>query len=276
MPAYARPARLADALGVLAAEHPAILAGGTDVFAAPDRASSPGGILDLTGIAALRGIRRTPQGWAIGATTTWSNLLAAKLPPAFDALKLAAREIGGEQVQNTGTIAGNLCNASPAADGMPALLALDASVELSGAQGTRVLPLADFVLGPRKTARRADELLTAILVPKPAHPATSAFRKLGARRYLLISIAVVAVVVESRKGIVETARIAVGACSPVAQRLHALEDQLAGRALDASLADAVTPAHLSILSPIDDVRATAAYRREAALELVRRALRDLA
>ncbi len=276
MPAYARPTRLADALGVLAAGHPAILAGGTDIFAAPDRASSPGGILDLTGIATLRGIRKTPQGWSIGATTTWSDLLAAKLPPAFDALKLAAREIGGEQVQNTGTIAGNLCNASPAADGMPALLALDASVELSGPQGTRVLAIADFVLGPRKTARRADELLTAILVPKPAHSATSAFRKLGARKYLLISIAVVAVVLESRKGVVEAARVAVGACSPVARRLPALEAALAGRPLDASLADLALPEHFSPLAPIDDVRATAAYRRDAALELVRRALRDLA
>jgi CO/xanthine dehydrogenase FAD-binding subunit len=274
MPAYARPARLADALGVLAAGRPVILAGGTDVYAAPRRAQAD--VLDIGGIAALRGIRKTAQGWSIGATATWSELLAARLPPMFDALKLAAREIGGEQVQNAGTLAGNVCNASPAADGMPALLALDASVELSGPQGVRVLPLAEFVLGPRKTARRADELLTAILVPKAAHPATSSFRKLGARKYLLISIAVVAVVLESRNSVIQSARIAVGACSPVAQRLIALERELAGKTLDASIADAATPAHLAALAPIDDVRATAAYRRDAALELVRRSLRDLA
>jgi CO/xanthine dehydrogenase FAD-binding subunit len=124
------------------------------------------------------------------------------------------------QIQNSGTVAGNLCNASPAADGVPPLLALDASVELASVAGTRRLKLDDFILGPRRTARRADELLAAILIPKPRAAAHSHFLKLGARRYLVISIAMVAAAIESERGKITTARVAVGACGPVAQRLR--------------------------------------------------------
>jgi CO/xanthine dehydrogenase FAD-binding subunit len=276
MPRYARPTRLDEALRFLARGRATILAGGTDFFPARLNRRLDGDVLDITAIAGLRGVRAIGIGWRIGAASTWTDIIAARLPAYFDALKLAAREVGGAQIQNTGTAAGNLCNASPAADGVPALLALDASVELRGPDGTRTLRLDEFVLGPRKTALRRDELVTAIVVPKPTHPAKSTFLKLGARRYLLISIAMVAAAVESKNGRVQAARVAVGACSPVARRLPALESALAGRNMDAALGDVVRPEHLSPLSPIDDLRADARYRREVALELVRRALRVLA
>ena len=118
--------------------------------------------------------------------------------------------------------------------------------------------------------------MTAILVPKPAHPARSDFLKLGARKYLVISIAMVACVLEVRDGIVRAARIAVGSCSPVATRLPELEQALAGKPLGRSLAELARPEHLHRLSPIDDVRASAAYRKEAALTLIRRSLERLA
>ena len=189
---------------------------------------------------------------------------------------LAGREVGGAQIQNRGTLVGNICNASPAADGVPALLALDAAVELWNAAGSRILPLGEFLLGNRRTARRADEIVTAILIPKRSPAARSTFRKLGARRYLVISIAMVAVLIDSDAvGRITHARVAVGACSEVAQRLPELEAEIVGHAADAPLDELVIDGMLSGLSPIEDVRGSADYRRQAALVLVRRALSAL-
>ncbi len=253
-----------------------VLAGGTDFYPARVGRTLDGNILDISAIRALRGIAERRGHWRIGAATTWSEIIEAKLPPLFDGLKLAAREVGGVQIQNTGSVAGNLCNASPAADGVPALLALDATVELGSTRGVRQLPLHEFILGPRRTALRPGELVTAVLVPKPHTAAASHFLKLGARKYLVISIVMASAVIEHRSGKVVNARVAVGSCSPVALRLPALEAQLKGRRFDASLADWVNPAQLALLEPIADVRASAEYRKQAALELVRRLLREIA
>jgi CO/xanthine dehydrogenase FAD-binding subunit len=276
MPAYARPARVDEALKVLARGGCRVLAGGTDFYAARVGRTLDGDILDITALRALRGIAERRSHWCIGAGTTWSDVIEARLPPLFDGLKLAAREVGGVQIQNAGTVAGNLCNASPAADGVPALLTLDASLELSSAHGTRRLALQDFILGPRKTALKRGELVTAVLVPKPRTAAASHFLKLGARKYLVISIAMASTVIEHKAGKVVNARVAVGSCSPVARRLPALEAELKGKRFDASLADWVNAAQLSVLEPIADVRASSGYRKQAALELVRRLLRDIA
>ncbi len=275
MSLYLRPTRTEEALERLASAPLTVLAGGTDH--SPARVARPlaEDILDITALEALRGIRETEEGWRIGATTSWTQLIEAELPPLFDALKQAAREVGGVQIQNAGTVAGNLCNASPAADGVPALLALDAEVELASVQGTRSLRLDEFILGPRRTARRADELLTAITVPDPRAAANSRFLKLGARRYLVISIAMVAAVIEAKSDYVSAARVAVGACSPVAQRLPALEQALIGAPLNARLGEQVRAEHLAPLAPLDDPRASAGYRREAAQTLIARCLNAL-
>ena len=152
------------------------------------------------------------------------------------------------------------------------MLALDAEVELRSLAGSRRMALAEFILGNRKTLRRQDEILTAVLVPRGLDEARSVFLKLGARRYLVISIVMVAALVKVNGGVVEEARIAVGACSARAQRLTALEQELAGAAAEPGMGKAVRAEHLAPLSPIDDVRATATYRRDAALTLVARAL----
>jgi len=273
MSAYARPTRIDDALKLRARGGFSVLAGGTDHFPARVERRRDERVLDVTALAELRGITEARDHWRLGATTTWTEVIEAKLPPLFDALKLAAREVGGVQIQNAGTLAGNLCNASPAADGVPPLLALDARVELASASGRRTLPLEQFILGPRRTALREDELVTALLIPKPRHAARSHFLKLGARKYLVISIAMAAAVIERENGVVRSARIAVGACSPVARRLPALEAALAGRKLDPEI---VRAEHFAPLTPIDDVRGSADYRNEAAQTLVRRLLEALA
>jgi len=162
---FERPESIDEATRLLAAGSWAVLAGGTDLYPAHVGRPMAAPLLDVTAIAALRGIRRDARGWSIGATTTWSDVARAELPPLFDALRAAAREVGGAQIQNTGTVAGNLCNASPAADGAPVLMALGASAVLRSERGERELPVEQFVLGNRRTARAVDELLIGVRVP---------------------------------------------------------------------------------------------------------------
>ena len=137
MDVYHRPETLQDALALLNGTALTVAAGCTDLFPATPAQELAGQVLDITAIAALRGIDEGADGWRLGAATTWSDILRASLPPAFDMLKQAAREVGSVQIQNAGTVAGNLCNASPAADGVPPLLALDARVRLASVRGGR-------------------------------------------------------------------------------------------------------------------------------------------
>lgn len=253
-----------------------VLAGGTDFYPARVGRTIDDDILDITAIASLSGIAASDRGWRIGATTRWSDVVAAELPPLFDGLKQAAREVGGRQIQNAGTVAGNLCNASPAADGVPPLLALDAEVEIASRRGARRIALAAFITGNRRTVLAADELVVAVHVPRPTRPARSVFKKLGARRYLVISIAMAAATLECDRDRIVSARVAVGACSAVAQRLPALERDLAHAPIDRSIADRVRAAHLAPLTPIDDVRGSAAYRQDVVLTLLRRLLLEFA
>ena len=270
---YVRPKTLEEALLVLAEQPAQVLAGGTDFYPALGDRPARGAVLDVSGLRDLRGVSIQPDCIRIGGLTTWSDVIRAPLPRCLDALKSAAREVGSVQIQNRGTVAGNLCNASPAADGVPPLLALDAEVELTSRAGTRCVALPEFIAGNRKTVRRADELLTAVVVPRTLEEAASAFLKLGARRYLVISIAMVAaVVLTDAAGRVVEARVAVGSCSAVAQRLFALERELIGAEIRGGFGGRVRREHLQSLSPIDDVRATADYRLDAALTLVERAL----
>lgn len=270
---YFRPSSLQEALNVLADTRATILAGGTDVFPALGDRPLSGPVLDLSALDEIKSVRFSQEHVLLGARTTWSELLATPLPRGFDGLKAAAREIGAVQIQNAATIAGNLCNASPAADGVAALLALDAEVVLASRSASRTLPLAEFVLGNRKTARRPEELVTTIRVPRRLEDAFSTFLKLGARRYLVISIVMVAAnLVLNPNSSIREALVCVGSCSPVAQRLTELERELAGKAARPAIRRHVRPEHLAVLSPIDDVRATAAYRRDAAATLIGRAL----
>jgi CO/xanthine dehydrogenase FAD-binding subunit len=288
MPIYLRPASLKSALTTLAktarsgkgrSPHPlTVLAGGTDIY--PARAgkqawleSFPRDFLDITQIPELKGIKPDGRALLIGATTTWTDIAEARLPPAFHALKQAALQIGGLQIQNRGTLGGNIVNASPAADGVPPLLALDAEVEVASLRGERRLPLATFIRGNRHTDLARDELVVAIRVPAHRPTSRSLFLKLGARSHLVISIVSVAMLLdETADASIADIRITVGAASAAPVRLAALEAELRGERLDLSLLERVTPGLFSVLTPLDDVRASARYRRDAARILVRRAL----
>lgn len=272
---YHSPTDLASALDIAATPGGKIVAGGTDVYPSAKQGIHPDHYLDLTRVAELGGISQTPDGWRIGAAASWSQIIRAELPPAFDGLKQAAREVGSLQIQNAGTIAGNLCNASPAADGVPPLLTLNAAVEVaSAARGTRILPLSDFLRGVRQTALASDELVTAVLIPSVPAGAGACFEKLGSRSYLVISITMTAALVQcNAEGVITEARVAVGACSAVAQRLRALETELIGQRIGDVK---VTPEHLNALTPIDDVRGSASFRLDVVAEQCLRAIRKAA
>jgi CO/xanthine dehydrogenase FAD-binding subunit len=272
---YLIPTKLEAALKSLAQQQDKLVAGGTDVYPSMKQGHTPKSLLDVTRIKELMNITVTDTGFRIGAAVTWTEIVKAKLPAAFDGLKHAAKEVGSLQIQNAGTIAGNLCNASPAADGVPPLLTLDARVEVaSAARGARILPLQDFILGVRKTALGSDEIVTAIHIPTPPDGAGSAFEKLGNRKYLVISIAMTAALIKcDLRGLISEARVAIGACSPVALRLTQLEADLIG-AKPSEVE--ILPSHLSQLSPIDDVRGSGGYRLDIVQEQCRRAIQKAA
>jgi CO/xanthine dehydrogenase FAD-binding subunit len=266
---FHRPTDLDEALALIAAGGVPV-AGATDWYPGLGERAPLGDQVDLTGVAGLRGITRADGHWRIGAAVTWAEVAAADLPPLFDGLRAAARTIGSVQIQNVATVAGNLCNASPAADGVPPLLTLAAEVEVAGAGGGRRIALAEFLLGPRRTALRRGEIVTAIRVPEVGGDWRGAFLKAGAREYLVISIAMVAAALRLEHGHIAEARLAVGACGPVARRMPALEARLIG-----TRGAVVAPEDLTGLNPIDDIRGSARHRMQVAAELLTRALREV-
>lgn len=264
---FAQPRTLAEAVSLLSGRDALIFGGGTDIYPAHAGRQITRDVVTLGRVEELRGIDDRGAHVRIGGGTTWSDIVHTRLPACFDALKQAAREVGSIQIQNRGTIAGNLCNASPAADGVPPLLALDASVELVSGKGVRTVPLASFITGYRQTALGSGEILSAVIVPRS--PGRSAFLKLGARRYLVISIIMAAAVIETAPdGSIAVARVAIGSASPVAMRLTGLETALTGLPRGMRPSAQIDESHFAGLSPIDDVRAPAQYRLEAARTIV--------
>ena len=259
---YFRPQTLDQALSVLEAFRPSLLAGGTDLYPSRVDRKVMEPVLDLSGLPELAKISRLRVGGKevlrLGALVTWTEVLAHPdfAMPGLVALAQCAREVGGPQIQNRGTVVGNLCNASPAADGVPCLMALGAHLELSHAKGARLVTLNEFLLGPRRTALEPGEMVTAVLLPRPAASMRSVFLKMGSRRYLVISIAMLAAQWNLKA---KHCVIAVGACSAVAQRLAPLEQWFLNGAKGASR-DVAVQESLKCLTPIDDVRADRAYR----------------
>lgn len=273
--AYMQPESLEDAVRCLSRPGARPVAGGTDFYPALGEGLPDHDIVDLTRVNGLRDVAACPLGWEFGAAVTWTDILHAEMPPAFDGLKAAAREVGSVQIQNAGTLAGNICNASPAADGIPPLLTFDAHLALVGPRRTRRMPLSEFLLGPRKTALGAGEIVTAIYVGHTEPGTVSSFMKLGSRKYLVISIAMVAVLLRVEENRLRDVRISVGACSPVARRMTVLEDALNGQPVSVlNRPEMFAPRNMPELSPLSDVRGTSEYRLDAVGTLCRRALLD--
>ncbi|KWE30194.1 FAD binding domain-containing protein [Burkholderia territorii] len=267
---YVRATTIDEVLGTLSAQpRPRIVCGATDTFADIGLVPARSAWLDISRVDALRGIEQHDGVTRIGAAATWDAIARTAWLPV--ALTDAAASIGPRQIRVQGTIGGNVCHASAVADGIPALLALDASVELASVRGMRRLPLAAFLVGHRRTALEADELLIAVQFERPrAHERTS-FTKCTNRDGP--AIAVVSAAARLRLcagGTIEAAAVAVGGASDVARRMHVLEHALAGRRCD-ELAGVIATSPLAELSPGDDCRATALHRLHLARLAITRA-----
>ncbi|MEM7378002.1 MAG: FAD binding domain-containing protein [Pseudomonadota bacterium] len=268
---YAQVTTESELMAHLAAGSCCVAAGMTDLYPSGIMQSQALPVVDITSVPTLHGIRAEPHGYWIGATTRWSDLLDHRWPAGMTLLAEAAAQVGAVQVQNAATVAGNVCNASPAADGVPVLMSLDAEVEIGSSSGVRRLPVSGFVSGVRQTVLGDSEYVRGFVVPQPDPGASSAFLKLGSRAYLVISIAMVAGVLHcDDDGRVVGVKLSLGACSPVAARLSSVEAALQGQTATTALVDKVRAADVErAIRPIDDVRASAAYRSRAAVQLVR-------
>jgi CO/xanthine dehydrogenase FAD-binding subunit len=279
------PRSLDEAYELLAASPPARpIAGGTDAMVqlAGEIGEPPERFLDLWRIADLRGISLEPRALSIGALTTYTELrrspLAGEVAPA---LIEAAATIGAAQIQNRGTIGGNLGNASPAGDTLPVLLALDAEVVAGSIRGQRSIPIGDFFPAYRRTALAADELILRVRVPiVPGRE--SRFRKVGTRRAQAISKVVMAIAWRADGSIVGTAgapwrgvRVAVGSVAATPIRVAAAERVLEGARPTPETADRAADALAAAIEPIDDVRSTAEYRRLVAARVLHRLVREV-
>tara|TARA_A100001015_G_scaffold178260_1_gene198201 strand:+ start:117 stop:968 length:852 start_codon:yes stop_codon:yes gene_type:complete len=268
---YYRPDKINEALDSLSREKLTIAAGCTDLLPSTQQDNLGDNILDISGIKSLRNIDFENGFRRIGSGVTWTDIVENNnLPNCYDMLKECSLQIGSQQIQNLGTIGGNLCNASPAADGVPCLLSLDASIELLSVNGKRVLKLEDFIKGSRKTELQNNEILSAILIPKEAEIGLSSFLKLGARKYLVISIAMIACKLNLEKDIISDIAISVGSCSAVAKRIKSLENLLIGKSIKDELTTIILNYNYkNYLSPINDIRGTNTYRLKASKVLVK-------
>jgi CO/xanthine dehydrogenase FAD-binding subunit len=276
------PDRLDDALAVLAGEPaPTVLAGGTDLMVDVNYGRRrPDDVLSLRRVAELRGwwVEPGPDGHdevVLGATVTYTDMLGPDLAGLLRPLAQAARTVGSPQIRNAGTIGGNLVTGSPAGDTLPVLAALDATVELaSAAGGRRVLPVRDFLVGPKLTARRPDELVVAVRVPIPSGPGE--FLKIGVRNAMVIAVASCALVVDRDR---RRVACALGSAGPTPVRDDDAELWVTTR-LDwegdapphPGVVEGFARRMAAVARPIDDHRATAAYRRHAVEVMTRRAL----
>ena len=276
MTPYVRPRELREALE-LRATHPdwMVLAGGTDLMVNANHRAEPAGILDLWRFPPLGGIRVAGSEVAIGGGVTWSEMERHPVIRArLATLALAAREIGALQIQARGTLGGNVGTSSPVGDSLPALLALDAELEVAGVRGSRRLRYETFCTGYRKTQLAPDELIVAAHLRLPDASTRTMWRKVGTRRAQSISKVMGAASVTLDGDLVVSARVALGAVADRPIRVAAVEAAVRGLRMGPEAAEAARLALRGAIKPIDDVRSTATYRRHAAGRLLDRFLRE--
>jgi xanthine dehydrogenase small subunit len=275
-PPVVSPTTLDEAYSLLAAGAYRPLAGGTDLMVQleADVVEPPAAVLDLSRLPGLRGVSTDGYDVSIGALTTYTDLrhspvIGARLP----ALAEAAATVGAAQIQNRGTIGGNICNASPAGDSLPVLLAVGATFDVGSAAGERSVSARQFWTGYRETALRDDELLLRIRFPVERARRTR-FRKVGTRAAQAISKVVIALSYRADGETWSDVRVALGSVAPTTIRAHRTEATLEGRGPTESVADAAAAVLADEIAPIDDVRSTADYRRSVSARVLHRLLRE--
>jgi xanthine dehydrogenase FAD-binding subunit len=280
---YETPDTVEQAAEIMRGGDVTVLAGGTDLMPQSQAGRVKFGkvLMNIRRVAGLTGVVEADGKVRVGALTSITRLLEDELiRRRLPVLSDAADKFASGQIRNMGTIGGNICNASPAGDTLVPLLVLDAEVELvskpNGQLVTRRLPLRDFFIAPGRTARQPQELLSAVLVPVPAPGFRAGFAKMGTRPALDISIVSVAVAGVVKNGAISGTRVAFGAVAPRPVRGSATEAALEGKNLGEAVIAAAAQAARDEVSPIDDGRATAWYRREMIHSLTKKVLTDVA
>jgi CO/xanthine dehydrogenase FAD-binding subunit len=270
-----------EALALYSAEPKALpLAGGTDLMVGWNMGLLNGKtVLDLSRLDAWKSVKTTREGLSAGCLVTHAGLRRHPLVRKhFPLLSDACATVGAAQIQNRGTIGGNLANASPAADTFPPLAVYEASVRLAGPQGIRELPVLELFAGVKKTHLRPGELIASVELPFPERkPSAALFRKVGTRLAQAISKTMFAGLLwVGRDGAVEEARLSFGSLAPTVRRLRASEAFLKGRPLDAKTVAEAVELLAADVSPIDDIRSTREYRLAASRNILRRFLEGAA
>jgi len=278
---YLAPTTLPEACSLLHryGQEARVLAGGTDLLVRmKEREIRPRYLIDLKHLPGLDQIRLEEEGLVLGALTSLSEIEESPLiRENAPLLAQAASTIGAVQTRNRATIGGNICNASPAADMAPALLALEARARLMGLAGERTLPLERFFLGPGLTALQPAEIMTEVLIPPGMLGQSGIFLKYSTRKALDLAIINLAVTIRPNrvKTAIEDIRIAVGAVAPTPLRLRPLEDMLRQRTPEEELLEQVAQRALGLIDPITDLRATAEYRKEMLRVFLKRGIRHI-
>jgi carbon-monoxide dehydrogenase medium subunit len=252
------------------------IAGGTDLMVqiTGETVQPPAHVLDLWRLDELRGIEQTDGRLTLGALTTYTQIRQSEVVrDLLPALGQAAATIGAAQIQNRGTIGGNIVNASPAGDTLPVLLSVDAQFVLGSARGERSVNATDFWPAYRRTLRAPDELLLRVVIPLPRGRKVR-FRKVGTRRAQAISKVVMALSWREDGGVWRDVRLALGSVAPTPIRARLTEAVLEGAAARQQTADHAADTLSKEIHPIDDVRSSADYRRAVASRILHRLLRE--
>jgi carbon-monoxide dehydrogenase medium subunit len=276
---YVSPKTMEDAIQFLADHRgeAAPMAGGTDLIPNLKRREipSPAYVVDLKGLPDLSKIAYDPlSGLHIGALTTIQSI--SQYPPvraSYPSLAQAASGMASPQVRNRGTFVGNICSAIPSADSAPPLLTLGARAHLRGPNGERTISLDRFFRGPRETVVQPDEIVTALILPRP--PARSVYLKLSPRHSMDLAVVGVAAAADLQQGEFGGIRIALGSVAPTPMRARKAEELLLRRPISRSIIEEAAHAASMECQPIDDYRASAAYRRDMVYVLTRRALEQV-
>jgi len=260
----------------LGEEGAAIIAGGTDLLVKMRSGIvSPRLVLDISELQTLHGISLDEGCISIGAATTEAELSASPLiRERLPLLSRVLRVIGSPQIRNRGTIGGNLANASPAADSAIPLLLYDASLILVSRDGERTVPVDGFFRGPGRTSLDKGEFIRRIRIPVPTQRSVAFFHKVGKRKALTIAIASLGSLIRIEDGIIAEARFAAGSVAPTPIRLRRLEEDLKGRKPDEELMRRARKIAIQSVSPIDDIRSSALYRKTVIGDLAVRAIRE--
>ena len=274
---YFAPQSLGDATALLRryGTKAKLLAGGTDLFLRMERrVVEPGVVVDLKKVRALQGIKASAEGLTIRAGTLMDEIVSSPLVQRrYRIIAEAAAAVGSIQTRNRATLGGNLCNASPAADTAPPLIALAARARIAGSRREREVPLEEFFLAPGKTCLQANELLKEIFIPSPGGKAGASFQRCTrtAMDIALVNCAVF-LTLTPKGGVIGEIRIALGAVAPTPVRARPAEDLLRGKNPDKDAVEEAAALAAASASPIDDVRSSASYRREMVRVLTRRAI----